>query len=220
MTSYPVAIPEEKQEPKENKKRAPKKVKEEKLAFRIPPRSRQSTSTKWARHIYEVIKHFAPQLLLQEPVMKAYNELVDCLESHGTTLRTHPPLGRDKYLRGIIMEGRSSLPIQHSFIHNLPSTNEERIQKESILTHVKETYMVLYHLIKADIIPLTQGILKERYVKSMTEFYQIAIANCVQKTIQLEQRHLQKMKVWETTIHRYTTTLSEVEKEADKRFPS
>ena len=86
----------------ETKTRKPKvtKVKVDKYnGFKVPAKSR--TSTKWAIHIYDMIKEAKPTLLENEPVKDAYNKLIECLIKYEGTIESWIPTKYHKYAVGI-----------------------------------------------------------------------------------------------------------------------
>jgi hypothetical protein len=181
------------------------KVKVDKYnGFKVPPKSR--TSTKWAIHIYDMIKEAKPTLLENEAVKDAYNKLIECLIKYEGTIESWVPTKYQKYVSGIKPRNDSygfmqNLPVRWNYSwqqQNDPIIRQEIKEKsQDILT----TYTVLYDLIKRDVVPYME--LKEHDSKSKKEieYYH----RCMEK---LEN----DIKVYERSIESHRKSISEYAK--------
>jgi hypothetical protein len=176
----------------------PKKQTPEVKACRVPSLQTQVKSTLWARHVHNIVKEFAPDLLKREDVIDAYNAFVDCLAKYEDVFVSYVPSKRNYYHVGIIYE---KLKFQRYLDENIPAhfKNEDDVWRNKQLSKVHsdiiqdmlQTYKVLYDLIKRDIIPPLEKTIQDIRVKRLTPIYRRDIENYQNHMTKEEYRHEQ-----------------------------
>jgi hypothetical protein len=156
-----------------------KKSKDKYNGFAVPPSTR--VTSRYARHIYEMIKEGAPELLEREDVKKAYNDFVECLDSYAGRLESWKTPKYARYTSGIKPEANNaytvfgSLPIR--FLNEYESWNKpdlkKQIQEDSAV--IKAKYAVLYELIKRDVVHYMERKNHEITSKRTLEYYHKSI---------------------------------------------
>jgi hypothetical protein len=157
--------------------KAPKKPKVKKNGFNVPLKS-GAESTQFCYYMYTMIKETNLSLLEKDDIKTAYNNFVDCCKKYDENLITWVPEGDDKYHRCITPYGVPIIPheVQNSkypfpFKH-LPMRwkyympDKLQTEAEDIMNH----YMVLYELIKRDVVPYMETKYWEITDKKRVEF--------------------------------------------------
>jgi hypothetical protein len=179
-----------------------KKSKDKYNGFAVPPTTR--ATSRWARHIYEMMKEGTPALLEREDVKKAYNDLVECLDSYAGRLESWKTPKYARYSSGIKPDANSysvfgSLPIR--FLNEYESWNKpdlkKQIQEDSAA--IKAKYAPLYELIKRDLVHYMER--KNHEINS-------------KKTLEDYHRRIEKMEKdiasWEANIEWARKTICEL----------
>jgi len=145
--------------------------------FKVPKKIIKST--RWTIFIYNMIKEAKPELLLNELVKNAYNNLVDCLIKYEDILETWIPtkyytynilkngiiLKKDCYSQITSIPGISDNCIPGFWNYPLHADKKQiEIQINANSDDIINTYHILYELIKRDIIPYME--LKEHEINS------------------------------------------------------
>ena len=127
--------------------------------FKVP--DKKIPSTRWANHVYDMIKEARLELLQREDVRTAYNNLIDCLRKYDGLLESYIPSKYSKYNSGIdfdyIANGVAVFNC-HPF-RWIPNSNyadsqrDENIKKKiEFIVEIEKVYTPLFDLIKRDVI--------------------------------------------------------------------
>jgi hypothetical protein len=154
-----------------NTDNTPKRKKLDKYnGFNVQPRTRKST--KWTIYIYELIKEANSELLKNDLVKTAYNNLVDCLLKYDNIFESWIPSKYNKYnkLNGIMLNEKAyyslmGIPGRWKYNWEHDPIIQNQIKKDS--KDITDTYTILYELIKRDIIPYME--LKQYEITSKIE---------------------------------------------------
>jgi hypothetical protein len=182
------------------------KVKVDKYnGFKVPIKSR--VVTKWTIHIYDMIKEANTELLNNEAVKDAYNNLVDCLIKYEGKVETWIPSRYDKYKIGIKLKND-----YHNSLQGIPGTwtiytwqeqnglnFKSEIKEKS--TDILTTYAVLYDLIKQDVVPYME--LKQHELTSKKDI------ECYHRTMEKLESDI---KVFERSIESHRKAISDYAK--------
>ena len=179
------------------------KVKVDKYSgFKVPIKTR--VSTKWTIYIYDMIKEAKPELLESDAVKIAYNNLVECLIKYeGWQLETWIPPKYQKYNTGIKPKKDSygysqSLPVRWNYTWQQQNDPIIKAEIKEKTDDIINTYIILYDLIKRDVVPYME--LKEHTRKS-------------KKDIDYFHRVMEKLendiKVWERAIESNRKSIGE-----------
>jgi len=198
--------------PKVEKVEKPKIVKtkvDKYNGFKVP--DKKIPSTRWANHVYDIIKEARLELLQQEDVRTAYNNLVECLRKYDGLLASYIPSKYSKYNSGIdfdyVANGVAVFncrPFRWLAEHDYTNhkSNEQRDQnikkKIEFIVELEKVYTPLFDLIKRDVIPYME--LKQHEINS-------------KYTIQ--RLHYQMEKV-ERSIKMYESRITDLYKEMGK----
>ena len=122
------------------------KTKVKPLKLDIPPKRSAMMSTRWARHVYEMMIEAA--IPITDEIIHAFNNLIKCLKKY-SYISTSSPQKSERYTRGIqlIQLDNRIEAIHLHFDYNI--TYEVR---QSVCIDIMDTYFDLFNLIK-DIIP-------------------------------------------------------------------
>ena len=145
--------------------------------FKVP--DKKIPSTRWANHVYDMIKEAQPELLQREDVRTAYNNLVECLRKYDGLLESYIPSKYSKYNSGIdfdyIANGVAVFnchPFRwladHDYTnHKSNEQRDENIKKKiEFIVELEKVYTPLFDLIKRDVInymKLTQHEINSKY---------------------------------------------------------
>jgi hypothetical protein len=186
--------------------KAPKKTKVKKNGFNVPLKSGPK-STKFCYYIYTMIKEANLSLLEKDDVKTAYNNFVECCKKYDENLITWAPDGRDKYCRNIKpLEVQNSrlpdpfkrLPMRWKYESGrtmyLETTGKTQTYEEDIMN----TYMVLYELIKRDVVPYMETKDWERRNKKDVEF----LNSKIQKLEEEVKKYTQKLEEIQKIIYK------------------
>jgi hypothetical protein len=177
------------------------KVKSDKYnGFKVP--NKTDTCTKWAIHIYNIIKEAKIELLSNILVKDAYNNLIVCLNKYKDTLESWIPAKYDKYTVGIKYDSYKRMPFRWNY------TFKE--QDDPIISaHIKDntldiitTYMILYELIKRDVVPYMEQKEHDINNKKDIECYHRCIEKLERDIIIFENR----IKSHRRSINTYVNT--------------
>ncbi len=174
---------EEKKEKKEKKKKEKKEIKK----CNVPKRNCRIHSLPWARHIHSIIKEFSPELLKNELVIDAYNNLVECLSKYNNHIHTWNLNGLNKYSIGINITLHTT--VDKTFIRNAPIyriNNDAVMNYDNIFIDIYNTYQSLYELIKNDILPKLEHKYHELFCERVRK-------NCVRKIKLYKNLYLNKI---------------------------
>jgi hypothetical protein len=160
--------------------------------FKVPSKTTGPRPTKWVVHIYAMIKDANPKLLERDDVRTAFNNLVDCLMKYDGSFVSWCPTKREKYRSGIVLRD-----VKYSTLKGLPArftydyqatTAELRKKLQDESADIINTYMVLYDLIKRDVVPYMEKTDYELNSKKQIEYYRNLIANTEYEIKALEAR--------------------------------
>ena len=128
-----------------------KKAKVEKLKMDIPTKRSPIMSTRWARHVYEMMVE--ANVTITDEIIHAYNKLVKCLKKY-PQLSTSTPPKSERYKVGIELK-----LIEHyidgiflHFEHTTPYDTRKIISEE-----IMQTYLPLYESIKDIVVPFMRN---------------------------------------------------------------
>ena len=128
-----------------------KKTKVEKLKMDIPAKRAPIMSTRWARHVYEMMVE--ANVTITDEIIHAYNKLVKCLKKY-PQLSTSTPPKSERYKVGIELK-----LIEHyidgiflHFQHTTPYDTRKIISEE-----IMQTYLPLYESIKDIVVPFMRN---------------------------------------------------------------
>lgn len=179
--------------------------------FKVPPKGQKTT--KWAVFLYDMMKEANPELLLNDQVKIAYNNLVDCLIKYDGILESWAPSKYnkyDKYTNGIVLKKDSyselmGIPARWQYTWQQQNDPIIRPKMKTDSQNIIDTYTVLYELIKRDIVPYIE--LKHHDIKGKKdiEYYH----NMMEK---LER----DIKAYEQSIENTRKTLCEYAQKALK----
>jgi hypothetical protein len=125
-----------------------------------PILSKQYKTFPWTKHIHRLLKELCPHLLEQEPVINAFNALINCLTTHRNVFQTFKTSVSYTYEVGINVTyidvtystGKIyTLKRLKGFPHRFHGVSQE--QEQEISSDIYQHYMVLYEWIKRDIVP-------------------------------------------------------------------
>ena len=128
-----------------------KKAKVEKLKMDIPTKRSPIMSTRWARHVYEMMVE--ANVTITDEIIHAYNKLVKCLKKY-PQLSTSTPMKSERYKVGIelkLVEHYIDGIFLH-FEHTTPYDTRKIISEE-----IMQTYLPLYELIKDIVVPFMRN---------------------------------------------------------------
>ena len=128
-----------------------KKTKVEKLKMDIPAKRAPIMSTRWARHVYEMMVE--ANVTITDEIIHAYNKLVKCLKKY-PQLSTSTPMKSERYKVGIelkLVEHYIDGIFLH-FEHTTPYDTRKIISEE-----IMQTYLPLYELIKDIVVPFMRN---------------------------------------------------------------
>lgn len=122
------------------------------------PLSKSYKTFPWTKHIHLLFKELCPHLLEQEPVISAFNALITCLLKYRNEFQTFKPSPSYKYeecinIRYIDVKYSSghTQKALRGFAHRIRGVTQEKEQE--ISSDIYQHYVVLYELIKRDIVP-------------------------------------------------------------------
>lgn len=160
--------------PKTKSKRVAKPKVDKYNGFKVPAKSR--ATTRWAIHIYDMMKEAKPELLQREDIKNAYNALIDCLLEYEGSLISWAPAKYNKYKEGIKPYKSSytyfeNLPLRFNQEYEAYNRPDLKKQFQENSAKILQTYTPLYDLIKRDVVPYME--LKQHEVSSKKdiEFY-------------------------------------------------
>jgi hypothetical protein len=129
------------------------KVKKTKVALKmdIPSKRSPITSTRWMRHVYEIMVE--ANVTITDEIIHAYNNVVKCLKKY-TQMSTSTPLKSLRYQDGIelILSEHSIRGIYMHFEYTIPYDTRKVICQE-----IMEIYIPLYELIKDTVVPFMKN---------------------------------------------------------------
>ena len=128
-----------------------KKTKVEKLKMDVPAKRAPIMSTRWARHVYEMMVE--ANVTITDEIIHAYNKLVKCLKKY-PQLSTSTPMKSERYKVGIelkLVEHYIDGIFLH-FEHTTPYDTRKIISEE-----IMQTYLPLYELIKDIVVPFMRN---------------------------------------------------------------
>lgn len=175
--------------------------------LRVPPAKTTVKSTLWARHVYQVYQELIPSHLIVEAVIDAYNAFVDRLASHNDLLETYVPAKSQKYRQGLLYEKLTfkryldgSIPgyfKNENEVWRHPALKEEHTR---IVEDIKAGYMVLYDLVKDDLVPALKKKEHEERVKKWVPRLRKTIED-VERAMELEKTRYERLLAREQENH-------------------
>lgn len=168
-------------------------------------------------HMYEMIKEAKPELLDREDVKKAYNDFVACCQKYDT-LESWIPSRSYKYTQNIKLNEPNTnqyyifrgLNFRWPYMYNTwndPVIRAKIIRDtEDIINH----YIVLYDLIKRDVVPYMELKEWERTRSKTVESFNDQIARCEDNIKGCER----SIKELHKQIEKYRETICELAKKA------
>jgi hypothetical protein len=130
-------------------------------------------SIKWTKAIYTIIEEAKPELLKNEEVKKAFNNLVECLIKHDNIFIVSPINSKSKYNCEKYIKlskdwkGRIALP---GYFESR-TDGGKRIEYNEERKEIADTYNILYELIKRDIVNYMEIKFHEQNKIKDTEYY-------------------------------------------------
>lgn len=155
-----------------------KKSKDKYNGFVVPPSTR--ATSRYARHIYDLMKEGTPELLEREDVKKAYNDFVACLDSYTGRIESWGTTKYYRYTSGIKPDSNGysvfgSQPIR--FVNEYNAWNnpdlKKQMQDDSVV--IKAKYAALYELIKRDLVHYMERKNHEITSRKTLEYYHKSI---------------------------------------------
>jgi hypothetical protein len=129
------------------------KVKKTKVALKmdIPSKRSPITSTRWMRHVYEMMVE--ANVTITDEIIHAYNNVVKCLKKY-PQMSTSTPMKSLRYQDGIelILSEHSIRGIYMHFEYTIPYDTRKVICQE-----IMEIYIPLYELIKDTVVPFMKN---------------------------------------------------------------
>lgn len=128
-----------------------KKTKVDKLKMDVPAKRAPIMSTRWARHVYEMMVE--ANVTITDEIIHAYNKLVKCLKKY-PQLSTSTPMKSERYKVGIelkLVEHYIDGIFLH-FEHTTPYDTRKIISEE-----IMQTYLPLYESIKDIVVPFMRN---------------------------------------------------------------
>jgi len=137
------------------KKSKAKKTKVEQLKLDIPTKRSSITSTRWMRHVYEMMVE--ANVTITDEIIHAYNNVVACLKKY-PLLSTSTPMRSVRYCDGIdlrLSEHHSEHHINGISMHFEYTTPYDT--RKVICQEIIQTYLPLYELIKDTVVPFMKN---------------------------------------------------------------
>lgn len=194
-----------------------KSKKQDKSKCDVPSARHPMKSTRWARHIYLIIKEFVPHLLQREDVCIAYQSFVECLKGYNSNLYTFLPHKRRKYTQGIVLE---KMTFDNYFDRTIPAIfhDENMVWRnphlkdlhKRIVDDIKSHYKPLYDLIKEELLPKMELKQKEERAKQMIPLLRKDIDKL---ELEIEGENKRYKLFLENEQHRHQQILKHLEKE-------
>ena len=128
-----------------------KKAKVEKLKLDIPTKRALITSTRWMRHVYEMMVE--ANVNITDEIIHAYNKLVKCLKKY-PQLSTSTPPKSERYKVGIELKLNEHY-IDGIFLHFQHTTPYDT--RKIISEEIMQTYLPLYESIKDIVVPFMRN---------------------------------------------------------------
>lgn len=171
--------------------------------FKVP--DKKIISTKWAIHVYNMIKEAQQELLQREDVRTAYNKLVECLRKYDGFLESYIPTKYQKYNSGIDIMKNGVVIFNYNTFRWIsdndyaPPPRKTLLEKKAeFIIEFKQIYTPLFDLIKRDVINYME--LKKHEIDNKYT---------------IERYHYQMEKI-ERTIKAFESRLAECYKELGK----
>ena len=175
----------EEKKKKEQKEKKEKVIKEKKAKLNLIPTSLRNPAVQWTYHIHSLIKEARSDLLKSQPVILAFNHLVDVLLKHNQHTYSFVPQRCMKYITGIHVTDVKSLKeicevrtnsvihqpdtgryiIRSNYSFSKHSAVENKELEEAICREILEAYGALFDLIKDDLVPYVTRRQKETLTK-------------------------------------------------------
>jgi len=129
------------------------KAKKTKVALKLDIPSKRSpiTSTRWMRHVYEMM--IEANVTITDEIIHAYNNVVKCLKKY-TQMSTSTPMKSARYHDGIELI-LSEHYINGIFMHFEYTTPYDT--RKVICQEIMQTYTPLYELIKDTVVPFMKN---------------------------------------------------------------
>jgi hypothetical protein len=161
-------------------KKEPKLKKDKYNGFTVP---NKTSRLRACYHIFEMIKEANPDLLDREDVRKAYNDFVSCCDKYDT-LESWIPSKSYKYIQNIKLESESDnqyyifrgLNFRWPGLYNIINNPDSKKDVINNTNDIIEKYIVLYDLIKKDVVPYMERKEWERTKDKTIEGYNNQIA--------------------------------------------
>jgi hypothetical protein len=161
------------------------RVKKDKYDGFTVPTKKGAASVRACVHTYEMIKEANVELLKREDVKKAYNDFITCCRKYDGRLESWYPSKSYKYTQNIKLKEPSTnqyylfrgLNFRWNDIYH--SWNDP-VKKDTIIDdteNIINSYIVLYDLIKRDVVPYVELKEWERTRTKTLEGYNSQIAN-------------------------------------------
>ena len=169
VTEKPETVTEKPAEEAAIKKKTVKTKVDKYNGFKVP--NKDILSTRWAIHVYNMIKEAREELLQREDVRVAYNNLVEGLLKYDGLLQSYIPTKYSKYNTAIDLLKRG-IEIFHChpfrWIYDndftIPNRNEIVRKRQEFRVEFEKFYTPLFDLIKRDVIPYME--LKQHEINS------------------------------------------------------
>jgi len=139
----------------------------------VPHARLNESSRPWARHVYLIIREFAPSLLKEEAVIDAYNAFAERLEKYEGVLVTYVPARHSRYKQGIVFESLTfhryldgAIPGYFRDETELWRRPELKQVHAAIIEDIKNAYKPLYDLFKRVVVPPMEKKYHDEHVKA------------------------------------------------------
>lgn len=167
-------------------------------------------STRWAIHIYDIINEANPELLKRSDVQTAYNNLIQCLRSYDGFFESWIPKKDFKYDVGIKMVESSLIylgSIPGRFIFN-PNISDYSLKTKTAAEDIIKTYLILYELIKRDVVPYMEIKHHETTCQDKIKAYCLEMINIENKIKKLHELAAQ----YQNDLCRISQKIEEIQK--------
>jgi chaperonin cofactor prefoldin len=207
-------------EPSNNSK---KSKKDKYNGFNVPPFRKTPINIKYCLYIYNMIKEANPSLLESDDVKNAYNNFVECCSKYDRLVsitivgsekyhRKIQPLDDDKYndpFKGLPLRWKYRVAARHPI--TMTNFEEEDEDTKKIIA----TYMILYELIKRDVVPYMEIKAWEKTSKEYIQYYNESIMR-LEGDVKKYSGKLEKLDI---QVKKYSDNLDKI-RERTKKIPT
>jgi hypothetical protein len=180
--------------PKISSKHIPKSNLDKYNGFKV--QSRTVKSTRFTNYIYEMIKEAKPELLSNDLVKIAFNDLIDSILKYKESITTNFPSKHLKYNKWNINDFNQLISNSWNYCFE---TDDAIIKIGS--NEITDKFMILYDLIKRDVVPYME--IKQHEIRSK---------KTIESYINIIERLEIDIKKYEKIIKKYETKICDIRK--------